>query len=105
MNSAIQTSRKKRKQTGFVEADGRIGCAGRPYRLHEASHPKIVPYVKQPEEIVPGKPLFYATAMPMGGVARACWWKATWAGRPRSKAIRITQPAWARPMYSRRLRY
>ena len=25
---------------------------------------KIVPYVKAPEEIIPGKPLFYATAMP-----------------------------------------
>ena len=30
---------------------------------------KIVPYVRQPEELVPGKPLFYATAMPLGGVA------------------------------------
>ena len=30
---------------------------------------KIVPYVKQPEELVPGKPLFYATAMSLGGVA------------------------------------
>ena len=30
---------------------------------------KIVPYVRQPEEIVPGRPLFYATAMPLGGVA------------------------------------
>ena len=29
---------------------------------------KIVPYVKQPEEIVPGKPLFFATAMTLGGV-------------------------------------
>ncbi|HUE69724.1 MAG TPA: TAT-variant-translocated molybdopterin oxidoreductase [Pirellulaceae bacterium] len=29
----------------------------------------IVPYVKAPEEIVPGKPLFYATAMPRGGYA------------------------------------
>jgi MoCo/4Fe-4S cofactor protein with predicted Tat translocation signal len=28
---------------------------------------KIVPYVNQPEEIVPGKPLFFATAFPMGG--------------------------------------
>jgi molybdopterin-containing oxidoreductase family iron-sulfur binding subunit len=30
---------------------------------------KIVPYVRQPEEIVPGRPLFYATAMPEGGFA------------------------------------
>ena len=28
-----------------------------------------MPYVQAPEEIVPGKPLFYATAMPLGGVA------------------------------------
>ena len=25
---------------------------------------RIVPYVRQPEEIVPGRPLFFATAMP-----------------------------------------
>ncbi|MDH4067000.1 MAG: TAT-variant-translocated molybdopterin oxidoreductase, partial [Acidobacteriota bacterium] len=29
----------------------------------------IVPYVRQPEEIIPGKPLFFATAMTLGGVA------------------------------------
>ena len=29
---------------------------------------KIVPYVRQPEEIIPGRPLFFATAMPLGGV-------------------------------------
>ena len=28
---------------------------------------ELVPYVRQPEELVPGKPLFYATAMTMGG--------------------------------------
>src|SRR5438552_3083884 len=30
---------------------------------------KIVPYVKQPEELVPGQPLFFATAMALGGFA------------------------------------
>jgi MoCo/4Fe-4S cofactor protein with predicted Tat translocation signal len=30
---------------------------------------KIVPYVRPPEEIIPGRPLFYATSMPMGGEA------------------------------------
>jgi molybdopterin-containing oxidoreductase family iron-sulfur binding subunit len=28
---------------------------------------RIVPYVRQPEVIVPGRPLFYATVMPQGG--------------------------------------
>jgi len=38
------------------------GCAAEPPRE------KIVPYVKQPDPaITPGKPLFFATAMPMGG--------------------------------------
>src|SRR6266508_1650519 len=30
---------------------------------------KIVPYVRQPEDVVPGTPLSFATAMPLGGVA------------------------------------
>ena len=30
---------------------------------------KIVPYVRPPEEIIPGKPLFYATSMTQSGVA------------------------------------
>src|SRR5438105_1121727 len=30
---------------------------------------RIVPYVKQPEELVPGKPLYFATAMTLGGYA------------------------------------
>ena len=32
---------------------------------------RIVPYVRQPEEIVPGRPLFYATSMPQGGFGQA----------------------------------
>lgn len=33
------------------------------------SDEKIIPYVRPPEEIVPGKPLFFATAMSLGGFA------------------------------------
>ena len=29
----------------------------------------ILPYVRQPEEIIPGRPLYFATAMPLSGVA------------------------------------
>jgi molybdopterin-containing oxidoreductase family iron-sulfur binding subunit len=29
----------------------------------------IVPYVRQPEELIPGRPLFFASAIPMSGVA------------------------------------
>ena len=29
----------------------------------------IMPYVRQPEELIPGRPLFFATAMILGGVA------------------------------------
>lgn len=31
---------------------------------------RIVPYVRQPEEVIPGKPLYYATALTLGGYAR-----------------------------------
>ncbi len=41
---------------------GFAGC-GSPAPTNE----KIVPYVRAPEEIIPGKPLFFATAMPLAG--------------------------------------
>src|SRR5215467_11346785 len=41
---------------------GLSGCSVRP-----APPGQIVPYVRAPEELVPGKPLFYATAMTLGG--------------------------------------
>jgi MoCo/4Fe-4S cofactor protein with predicted Tat translocation signal len=31
---------------------------------------QIVPYVRQPEEIVPGRPMFFASAIPLDGVAQ-----------------------------------
>lgn len=42
---------------------------------------KIVPYVRQPEDIIPGKPLFFATAMPLGGIATGLLAK-SFDGRP-----------------------
>jgi MoCo/4Fe-4S cofactor protein with predicted Tat translocation signal len=35
----------------------------------QAPAEKIMPYVRTPEEIIPGKPLFFATAMPLSGGA------------------------------------
>jgi MoCo/4Fe-4S cofactor protein with predicted Tat translocation signal len=43
---------------------GLSGCSTRP-----AASVDIRPYVRQPEEVIPGRPLFYATAMTLGGVA------------------------------------
>jgi molybdopterin-containing oxidoreductase family iron-sulfur binding subunit len=40
------------------------GCSMKP-----APRGQIVPYVRAPEEVVPGKPLFFATAMALGGAA------------------------------------
>ncbi|HEY2759260.1 MAG TPA: TAT-variant-translocated molybdopterin oxidoreductase, partial [Pirellulales bacterium] len=40
------------------------GCSVKP-----APSTQIVPYVRSPEEVVPGKPLFYATAMTFAGAA------------------------------------
>jgi MoCo/4Fe-4S cofactor protein with predicted Tat translocation signal len=41
---------------------GLAGCTRQPLE-------QILPYVRQPEELIPGKPIFYATAMPFHGHA------------------------------------
>ncbi len=42
---------------------GLVGCTKQPEE-------KIVPYVQMPEQVVPGKPLFFATAVTDGGFAK-----------------------------------
>src|SRR5689334_16146337 len=42
---------------------GAVACTKQPPEA-------IVPYVRQPENVIPGLPLFYATAMPVSGYAR-----------------------------------
>lgn len=51
-----------------------IGCGRR-------GPSKIVPYVRQPEQIVPGRPLFYATAFPFVGQVQGLLVESTM-GRP-----------------------
>src|SRR6185295_17081856 len=41
---------------------GLTGCTKQPIE-------KIVPYVRQPEQLIPGKPLYFATALTLGGYA------------------------------------
>ena len=41
---------------------GMTGCVKLPLE-------PIVPYVRQPEDVIPGRPMFYATAMTLGGYA------------------------------------
>ncbi len=57
-------SRRKflRLMGASIALAGASACTKQPKEL-------IVPYVRQPEEMVPGKPLFYATAMGVAGIA------------------------------------
>ncbi len=47
---------------GSLALAGLAGCTRQPRET-------IVPYVNQPEQIIPGKPLYFATAMTMRGIA------------------------------------
>ena len=76
---------------------GVTACTRQPEEL-------IVPYVRQPENLVPGRPLFFATAMPLGGVVdrRAA---ESHEGRPtKIEGNPITRQASARPTRTRRRR-
>ena len=54
---------------GFLKLAGSsLALAGMSACTKQPFEP-IVPYVRQPEELVPGRPLFYATAFTLGGYA------------------------------------
>jgi len=59
---------------GTLAFAGLSGCVIQPAE-------KIVPYVRSNEDMLPGKPLFYATAMSIGGVATGLLAK-SYEGRP-----------------------
>jgi MoCo/4Fe-4S cofactor protein with predicted Tat translocation signal len=48
----------------MVAMTGLAGCGTQP------PNERIVPYVQQPEQILQGRPLFFATALPFRGYAR-----------------------------------
>lgn len=50
---------------------------------------KIVPYVKQPEEEIPGRGLYFATAFSLGGIATPLLARSNEGRQPSSKAIPI----------------
>src|SRR4051794_35996201 len=47
---------------GSMALAGLTGCTRQPAE-------PIMPYIEQPENVVPGKPKYYATAVPVNGVA------------------------------------
>ncbi len=54
---------------GFLKVMGAsLGLAGMTGCVRLPLEP-IVPYVRQPENVIPGRPMFYATAMTLGGYA------------------------------------
>ena len=54
---------------GFLKVMGAsLGLAGMTGCVRLPLEP-IVPYVRQPEEVIPGRPMFYATAVTLGGYA------------------------------------
>jgi molybdopterin-containing oxidoreductase family iron-sulfur binding subunit len=69
---------------------GLVGC-GR-------SQPEsIVPYVRQPENLVPGKPLYYATSIPVSGIAQGVLVECHM-GRPTRIDGNPTHPSSPRPV-------
>ena len=78
---------------------GVSGCSVKP-----APSVDLVPYVNQPEEVTPGRPLFYATAMTFAGAATGLLVESH-EGRPTKIEGNPNHPASsARPAFSSRPR-
>ena len=64
-NGSIRLSRRSflKLMSASIALAGVGACTRQPLR-------PIVPYVRQPEELIPGRPLFFATALTLAGYAR-----------------------------------
>ena len=66
--AGLGVGRRRAGPPQVSEADGRVTGAGRPERLHaaaERNHHAL--RARSPRTLFPGKPLFFATAMPLSG--------------------------------------
>ncbi|HEY3243615.1 MAG TPA: TAT-variant-translocated molybdopterin oxidoreductase, partial [Phycisphaerae bacterium] len=61
-NDPVSRREFLRLTAASVALAGVGGCVRQPVE-------KIYPYVRQPEEMIPGKPLYFATAVTLGGIA------------------------------------
>src|SRR4051794_34251692 len=61
-NDAGSRRRFLRLMGASIALAGATACTKQPTEL-------IVPYVRQPEDFIPGKPLYYATSMSVAGIA------------------------------------
>src|SRR5437016_9124047 len=61
-NDPASRRRFLRLMGASIALAGAAACTKQPKEV-------IVPYVRQPEELIPGKPMYYATAMSVAGIA------------------------------------
>ncbi len=78
-----------------------VALAGATACTHQPPE-KIVPYVKQPEEMIPGEPLFYASSITSAGIATGVLVESHMARPTKIEGIRIIRRVWARRMRLRR---
>jgi molybdopterin-containing oxidoreductase family iron-sulfur binding subunit len=90
---------------GFLKVMGAsLGLAGMTGCVRLPLEP-IVPYVRQPEGVIPGRPMYYATATTLGGYASPLLVESH-LGRPqKSKATTCTRPRSAAPTFLRRRQF
>src|SRR5712671_7181477 len=89
-NDPASRRRFLRLMGASIALAGAAACTKQPKEV-------IVPYVRQPEELIPGKPMFYATAMSVAGIATGVLAESHLGGQRRLKAIRNIPQAWAQP--------
>src|SRR5499427_6382731 len=86
---------------GFLKVMGAsLGLAGMTACTKLPLEP-IVPYVRQPEGVIPGRPMYYATAVTLGGYANPVLVESH-LGRPTKIAGRDPWPLRSRPLAERR---